>query len=595
MPNANVSFNGSTLIIPGAYYGDNVQPSAPTAQPTTPPLIFIGYGYGQKPQTSGQYTTPQALLSAIRGGPCSAFVPFLTNPSTQLNGAQIITYINPGENTQSSIVLDSGASGVVTATSTNYGSPSNLLQIMVQSGSLAGKKLTVYDGYSNTTAIGDNLGVPFQLAYVGATSGVTYTVSVSAGLATNFILQSSTSGESFTIPLTSGGYGTVAEVVEYINGTGHYSAIPISQTNGQLPSTSLDGIVSGSLPVSGASYTYENVTASLGDPVYWINQFGGGLATAAVSAGVTSSSGTTLNNIPLTSFTGAVSVPPTNSDYATAFNLALTLPGWVVFADSNSASVQALGTQHALTASQTLNGKWRRFFTGSSIGDSVSTTIANAQALNSISTTYAYPGIYAINTQTGQNQLYGGLYAAAAAAGMATGNFVNTPLTNKSLIGTGVEVTLTTSQINQLQQAGVMPVYVSPQTGVPTIVSDFTTWQNDANPENIFNQQVACRWFLAYALVSAASPFVGTVAAPADESAILNAEKSMLNSLTYSDSNPAGIISSWNPNSLILNYTGVNQTASIQVDVVLVGQNRFITILANILPLNLTVTNSTAT
>jgi hypothetical protein len=598
MPNLDIPFGGSTLVIPGAYYADNVQAAAPSAPAVTPPLIYIGFGYGQKPFTPVTYTggnVAQDLLSAIRGGPASGFVPFLTSPSPQLNGAQQVTFINVGGNTQSTLTLDSiGASGIpqIVLTSTNYGLPSNLLQAEVSAGSLAGNTLTIYDGYANVTAVGTNLGVPFQLAYTGSASGVTYSVVYSGGVASTFQVHSPNVGESFTIPLGPGSFATITQLVEYLNGTGFYSATAISSTGGNLPTTQLDAASGVGLPAAPAPYTFENVTSTLNDPIYWINQLSGGLATAALASGAVAASG--LANIPLTPFTGATSVPPTLSSYASGFNVALGIPGWTVFADSGASGVYALGVQHALTASQPGNGKWRRFFSGSQLGDSVATAISRAQSGNSITTCYLYPGIYRTDTNTGLNTLYDGLHAAAAACGMATGNPPATPLTNKALTGNGTEVNLTVSQIDQLQQAGVMPLWVSPQTGVPTIVSDFTTWQSDANPENVFTQQVACRWFLAYSMVNSLSPYVGTIAAVLTETMILNAVKATLNALVYSTGNANGVISSWDPTSLKLVYTGAKQLAAITVDVTLVGQNRFITEYVNIQPLNLTITSAAA-
>ena len=584
MPNLNVPFNGQTLIIPGAYYADNVSAALVPAPLTTPPLVFIGFGYGQQPFTAETYVTPTDLLGAIRGGPCSGFVNFLTNPSTQLNGAQQITFINVGENTQSHLTLNSGTSGVIVLTSADYGLPSNLLQAQVAAGTLAGKQVTLFDGYSNITAVGDNLGVPFQLTYTGTASGVTYTVTASgANNAVSFATSSPNTGESVTIPLGPGNYSTIAQVAEYLNGTGFYTATVLS--NGNLPSSNLDAIAGAGL----ASGVAVNITATLGDIVYWANNNGLGLATAAIVSGITSSPTVSPTNIGLTPFSGATSIPPTLSDYASGFNVALTIPGWTVFADSNASGVVALGTQHAITASSTVNGHWRRFFSGSSIGDSVATTVARAQSMDSYVASYAYPGIYRNDPNTGVNTLYSGLYVAAALAGMATGNAVATPLTNKALVGTGVETKLTTSQINQLQQAGVIPVFLSPITGVPTVVSDFTTWQLDPNPENVFNQQVACRQFLAYSLVNATQPYVGTQADPLKEAKILNAVKTTLNSLLFNSSNSNGILISWDPNSLILNYNGAQQLAAIVVSVVFVGQNRFITETVNVLPLTLTI------
>lgn len=593
MPNPNITFQGQTLILPGAYYADDVSATLPTNPPPTPPLIFIGFGYGVKPQTPTQYLSPQDLLNALRGGPASGFVPFMYSPSPQVNGAQIVTFINVGTNTQSSKSLSAGSSGILSMNSADYGAPSNLLQIGVSTGTNSGKKITLYDGFAQTQIVGDNLGIGFQLAYTGtATGGLSYAVAATGLTATSFALSSPTSGESFTVGIGVGGYAQLGDVINYINGTGFWSAIGIG--DGTMPAQYIDALASGALTAPGTgSLVYTNVTASLGAVYYWLRQYASAMVSGvAVSGTITSFvSGLAPTNIPLTPFTGAQSIPPTNSDYSTAFNKALTEPAWAVFADNNNAAVRALGTQHAITCSTPANGKWRRFFTGSSVGDTVSGTIANSQAMDAIQGTYVYPGIYRTDTVTGQLTLYGGHYGAAAAAGIACGNIAALPMTNKALVGTGVETKLTLAQINQLQQAGVMLLTVPDLTRVPTILSDLTTWQIDSNPSNIFNQQVACRFYTAYSLVNAMQPYVGTIASTVTLLTIRNAVTSALNALIYTVGG-VGVLNSWDPNSLILNYQGATQTLGITVSVVLVGQNRFITIFVPIQPLNITITSN---
>jgi hypothetical protein len=587
MPNLNVPFAGQTLIIPGAYYADNVSQALIPAPGTTPPLIFIGFGYGQQPFIPATYDNPNDLLAAIRGGPCSGFVQFLTQPSPQLFGAQQITYINASENTQSSAQLSNGSSGVINMQSTNYGLPSNLLQISVVNATDTNnaKKVTLFDGAANRTFVGDDLGVPFQLAYTGAATGVTYTVSGSGATntAVNFITTSPNSGESVNISLAAGAFSTVEQVVEYLNGTGFYNAT-ILHNDGAFPASGLNVRTAVAL-TSGLG----DIRATLTDIVWWLNNFAGGLVTATIPGGIVNTIGSQPLNQVLTPFSGAASVPPTLADYASGLNAALAVPGWSVFIDSNASGVIALGVAHANSASSPVNGKWRRFFTGSTSGMTTAQAVAQAQQMASSNATFVYPGIYAINLQTGLNTFYTGLSAAAMVAGMATGNAVATPLTNKALSATGVETQLTVSQIDNLQQNGVMPLWQSPQTNLPTIVSDLTTWQLDANPENVFNQQIACRDYLAYSVINTLNPYVGTIADNLTEQRILTAVKTMLNALLYSSGNNNAVLNSWDPRTLKLVYNGQQQLAAITVNVIFVGQNRFITTTVNVLPLQITL------
>ena len=594
MPNLNVNFNGSTLIIPAAYYADNVANAAGPTQPTALPLVFLGNAYGMKSFTPTTFTGSLAasqLLTALRGGPASGYVPFMTNPSGQLNGASQITFINVAPNTQSSATLNTvNSSGVINLTSANYGLPSNQLQVQVQTGTLAGKNVSLFDQYGGGIWTGSNLGVPMQLAYTGSGTGVTFGV-VTSGTNNAVTLYTTSANPGESVSLSLGTYQTVEQLVNYFNGTSYYSAYALS--NGALPSLNLDAVSGVSLASQASGVNqYAKVTATLTDIVWSINQYASGLATAVVSGATVSSSGVAPNNIPYTLFSGATNVTPSNTNYASGFNTALSIPAWVVFADSNASGVIALGTAHVATASSITNRGWRRFISGSSIGDSIAATLANAAAMNEINATFVYPGLYRTNTLTNASQLYGGLYAAAAVAGMMTGNTPATPLTNKSLTGNGVEVGLTVSQIDELQQGGVMPLIVSQVTGLVTICSDFTTWLNDANPENVFNQQVSCRYYAAYALTAATQPYAGTVASPFNETNALNAAKQCLNSLIFSQTNQNGVLSSWDPTTLQLIYTSANQLAAVTVNIVLVGQNRFITLYTNVLPLNLTITAS---
>lgn len=582
MPNLNISFGGNVISIPGVYYADNVSQTYPGPAQQTLPLIFLGYGYNGSSGTAYSFTSSTDLLNFLRGGPCSLYVEPLTNPSPNLVGSNNILFIPVGTNIPATITLNNalGSAALLLSTATS-GVPSNLTQVEVVSGFLYPaytSTITLFDGYANTQATGINLGVPFQLAYAGtATSGLSYTVAGTAGAATSLTVTSPNPGESVTISLVSGAYSTVTSVIEYLNGTGLWAANIISSTGGQLPSSYLSPVSSYALSAvtSGGVFQYAPVVAIPYDANYWLNQFGQTIATSVVSG--TPSATSPLANIPLTHFAGGTSTPPTNSSYAAGFNLALSYPGWVVFADSNALAVQILGAQHVETASEPVNSSWRRFFTGSSPGDSINTTLTNAAMMNCLEACYFYPGVQVVNTNTGQVQVQGGLYAAAMGAGIASANQVALPLTNKPLNAAGVEVVLTNSQINQLQIGGVVPIALGgANNNTPIIVSDQTTWQFDSNPLNVFTQQVACRWWLAYTMQRALKAYVGGIAAPQTLVQIANAAKAALNDSIYTPGSN-GVLASWDTSSLNVTYTGSTQTAAVSAQATTVGQYRFIT------------------
>jgi hypothetical protein len=609
MPNVNIQFQGQTLPIPGSYYSDNVSATIPANPALVPPMVFIAYGYGGQPFVPQSFSNGggQALYNALRGAPSQDFVPFIANPSTVLFGASEIIYINCSQNTQASLTLRNvSAASLIGMVSADYGPPSNLLQCAVSGGTIAGVSVELFDGYTNVTqATADNLGVPVQIAYVGASSGVTMTVTAVSGMAqysasspystviaagagaTLMTLSSPVSGETVTVPLGGGQYQNCGQLAAYINTTSAFVAQVLPNSSNSLcPTQYLDAASGISLPAPvGGARQWVNVTSSPGSIIYWINQF----SRLAQSSGVVCTTNNPLAQIPLTHFSGAAAVAPTLSNYATAFSTAQSVNAWTVFADSNNAGVVALGQQHALLCSTPSVGKWRRFITGSSIGDTVAQAQATARSLNAYQVTYVYPGIWRTDVTTGNNTLYNGLHVAAAVASMMAGNIIAQPLTMQSLVGNGTEVALTLGaggQVDVLQQAGVMPIYVNPLTQVPSIVSDLTTWNIDNNPENVFNQQVACRHGLAYSLSQGLQPYVGDIASPFGLAKIKKATTTILNKLIWSPGNN-GFLVSWDPASLVITYTGSTQTVNLTVNVVFVGQVRFILELVFVQPLNL--------
>lgn len=585
MPNMNVSFNGATLILPGAYEGDVPSGVNPNANAAVPPLIVIGYSYGGAPYTPYGFSSVQAFQAFLRGGQStSIFAPVLANPSPNWSGAQEIIYINACESTQSSTTLSasanaSGACPIAAFTSANFGLPSNNLQISatpVFSGK--GANLTLYDGYSGATITGTNVGVPLQVSYEGAGSGgVISVLDTNADNIPDHITITDTGTLVATLAIGPSGYNLVSDLVNYLNGITDFSALILGDAT--LPLVDLD-LGTYTMTGSGASAI---ITAGFNGPIYWANQYCSNYITAARAAGadVRPTTGTAVFvSVASQHFSGATSTPPILQDYANCFNAALNVSGWAVICDTSSAAVNALASAHVTQASSTLVGKGRRYFTGGQLGETVSQAAAAAQALANKFVVYAHPGISVQDPTTGVTTLYGGYMAGAAAAAVAVGNDVAQPLTNQPIQAVGVETALSTTDIDTLQQAGVMPIAITNNDNIPRFISDFTTWQSDANPLNVFTQQIACRLWLAYSLVNAARPYVGTVADTLDETRILNSAKKCLNALVRTSANNANaVLASWDTSSLQLVYTGAVQTAAISVNVTLVGQNRFITIL----------------
>lgn len=579
--------NGQTIVLPGVY-GSVVGNStySPNAGGNDP-LIFVAQSYGVQPQTPVLFTDPNSLISAMRGSPSAQFVPFFFNPSSQLNGASQIYLINVSPSTQSTATIFGTASaGNITLTSTNYGSPSNLLYYTLTEGNSGGYTLSITDKYSGATVTGNNLGIPFALGYQGtATSGVTYQVELPTGAQyPSFILTSPNPGESVTFTLSPDTFPTVTSLINAINGIGPYVAYGVSSSAGQTPANLLD-ITSGqvTIPTGGTSFVY--VTAYIADLTTWVNDFSG-LATATPTTPYPYYQPYSLTLETNVAFTGASNGVPTSSDYAQALQTALNYSASVIFIDSNEPSIVALGVQHVQTAATTGVSLPRRYVTGPALGATTAQALALASSCNNPHTTVAYPGgVSAIN---GTPTLYSSLTTAAMIAGAMQGNPPATPLTNKALAYTSLEVNLTTSAIEELQSGGVLVAYLPPTVKVPTLATDVTTWLNSNNPFYIYNQQVALGDALLSNLLTNLKSFIGQ---PVQNTAITgglirNRILRVLNSLTGT------IVAPGNPPSIAVSYNSTLQAWTVQVGTVLLGQTRYILLNVTLSPQ--TVTSSTA-
>jgi len=316
------------------------------------------------------------------------------------------------------------------------------------------------------------------------------------------------------------------------------------------------------------------------------------MTTAVIAPGVTSSVANDPNDIGFVNFANGTNQVPSLSNYASGFNVALNSPAWVIFADNNSAGVRALGAEHVQLASSPPVRSWRRFITGSALNEFATTAENNARNTNQLNVTYCWPGIQRTNITTGLNQVYDGLHVAAAIAGMMTGNPVPTPLTNKTLIGNGIEQITDIATYGNLQNNGVLTLSFPNDTKIPTLLTDVTTWQNDSVAANVFNQEVACRYALAYYTVRTLNQYCGTIASNITIVNPRNAYIALLNSLIYSSVNSVGILNSWDPNSLIVKFIGTGQVLQVTVNVVFVGQIRFITVNVTVNPLNIQVSSA---
>jgi hypothetical protein len=216
------------------------------------------------------------LLSWMEGGPANVLVPYidlsqirtiydpenlgtlgvqladyLKSPSFDLNvrGAYRIWVARLGQPTAAQLILKDGAlADVLHLVWNDPGTGGNKASVVVGSGTVAGKRLTVR--WRQETTVLDNLGQSFHLAYTGNATAATLTITRTGDKAVRLqtTLTGATDGSiSLDLDLTQPTFATVQALVTALNGQNGYRAAMDRFGAALLPSSELDGVASSTI------------------------------------------------------------------------------------------------------------------------------------------------------------------------------------------------------------------------------------------------------------------------------------------------------------------------------------------------------------
>jgi hypothetical protein len=259
---------------------------------TTSPLLYVDVN-GQphiSPSVSSRWTfdTSSAqrfiaqrdivLLSWMEGGPANVLAPYIDlqqirdvydpenlhtlgveladymkTPSFDLNvrGAYRIWIARLGQPTAAQLILKDGAlADVLRLVWKDPGTGGNKASVVVGSGTVVGKRLTVR--WRQETTVLDNLGPSFHLAYTGNATAATLTITRTGDKAVR--LQTTLTGASdgsisLDLDLTQPTFATVQALVTQLNGQNGYRASLDRFGAALLPSSELDGVASSTIRV----------------------------------------------------------------------------------------------------------------------------------------------------------------------------------------------------------------------------------------------------------------------------------------------------------------------------------------------------------
>lgn len=148
MPNPNVTFNGVSVIKPGAYSKIDASELVPSSQGLATVVALLGDATGGVPGEPYFFRSGSAAKSVLRSGPLLDAIRFAYSPSTDgsAGGADLIVALRTNPATQSDLdLVDTNLSPAtaLTVTSIDYGAWTTGIEIKVEAGSSSGKKITI--------------------------------------------------------------------------------------------------------------------------------------------------------------------------------------------------------------------------------------------------------------------------------------------------------------------------------------------------------------------------------------------------------------------------------------------------------------------
>jgi hypothetical protein len=255
----SVFFNGRLLTTPSvesAIYDAGLATAYPGRANNV--VAIIGTSEGGIPKQPMFFDSPVIARRSLRSGDLLRAVEMAFNPSAETGSPSRVAVVRVEEAIQSGLtLLDGNGNPVIALQSADYGAHTNGIRVTVESGSQAGKRVTVQ--HDNQYFTKDNLTrTPLTVRYSGIEA--TATVSVSA---TQVILRAPADTAS-PVALNLVSYRSIRELCDAINSQPGFSAVA------QIPSALAQGVLDGFEPTSCKSVDLP-LKADLQVVVDWFN------------------------------------------------------------------------------------------------------------------------------------------------------------------------------------------------------------------------------------------------------------------------------------------------------------------------------------
>ena len=355
---------------------------------------------------------------------------------------------------------DASSADVLTIQSTDYGLYTNNIQVKIESGSVAGKKVTTQQGSKFFTQ--DNLARnAFTLTCTGAEATATLTVSE-----TQVILVAGTT--TTTILLSE--FPTVQRLIERLSAETDWSVVIAAGAANTNALRGLDAVTAANVKAAPVI-----VTANLQAIIDWINSAAEDLITAERATGA----GAVPANAAFTYLTGGSDGISANEDWSAAFDaLQAEDVQWLAPLSAEPA-VWGMADSHCQFMSA-VGRRERRCFVGANRDLDAEQAATDAGSINSDRTAYVYPAYYDFDAY-GQLILLPAYQMAAMVAACFASLTPGEAMTNKALNIRGLEVPIAVpGDTDYLIQSGVLTVNQAVRGGY-RVTKSISTWRNNNN------------------------------------------------------------------------------------------------------------------
>lgn len=520
-----VGFNagGAYIVRPGVSSIIDASAMVPNRPGPGGYVGVVGLADGGAPGTVYEFSSYAEAASVLRRGQALSYIKRIFSPSPDIPGASLVRFVRLGSPTAGTV-----AAGGMTFTSRDFGRHVNGITVQM-AGATGNWTVTIRkasDGYSRTYTVGKGLAIKST----ATTPKIVFDhAAKEAKLYENAVVVA-------TMPYPTEAV-TISNLAAFINGRAGWTATVTG--DGSMPVCYMDNPLLATAPAILATDTA--IPASQGQ-LQWLLATRDPLLSCALTTGSTFSELAIVAETPLASGTGTGFDAITPSDFDAALTLLEAVEVHHLFLCSADASVQAKGLAH-VNAMRLINRKrWRIFYTGGAANETSANAIINAQKLDGPAV-YAWNGTADAHPETSLPENLGGLGTSAQICGMAAGTPAATPLTNKPVRSTALEVSSPAdSTIDALLVAGVSPVAYDPITGRAVLVQAITTWQGGANVAYRKLQGLRIQDEISRGIQRTLSGFVGEPLDLLTGNRVKSAVARFLDSSVRTSSNPDGFL-----------------------------------------------------